>query len=124
MKQPNRLGSSREFRRVFDEGRSVARPEIVLYYSARLGANRPRFGFVVGRKVGGAVVRNRVRRRLREASKNLILQLKAPADIVIIAREPARRAGLADLQRALEETAARAGLIETPPEPYREGTPT
>ena len=103
----------------------MARPEFVLYYSARVGDSRPRFGFVVSRRIGGAVVRNRVKRLLREAARSLLPRLVAPVDLVIVAREPILGLALADVRGGLEESAARAGLIDRPegaPRPGRSPT--
>lgn len=70
-----------------------------------------RFGFAVGKRVGGAVVRNRVKRRLRAAIGAL-----RPAggwDVVVIARPSAAAADLAALRGALRSLARRAGVPMT-----------
>jgi ribonuclease P protein component len=85
---------------------------LVLYYSPRVGDDRPRFGFVVSRRIGGAVQRNRVKRLLREVARSLPLRLKAPVDMVFVAREPVRGLGFAEVRGVVEDLAARAGLIE------------
>ncbi len=62
--------------------------------------NRPRFGFTVTRKIGGAVDRNRIRRRLREALRILAQDLMRPNfDYVVVARKPALDRSFADLGR-------------------------
>lgn len=97
-------------------GRRASAPEFVLYHFAReapeLSDAGPRVGLAVGRRIGGAVVRNRVRRMLREAIRPLIPRLAA-CDIVIVARSPAVSAGVGDLETALADAAARAGLLQT-----------
>src|SRR5919206_3068510 len=63
-----RLSRSAEFDRVYREGRSHAGRHLVLYSFPREDAEEPpRLGLSVGRKVGGAVERNKVKRLLREA---------------------------------------------------------
>lgn len=68
-----------------------------------------RFGFVAGKTVGGAVIRNAVKRRLREAARGL--PVAAGLDVVIGARKAAADARFCDLRRALESTLTRAGVL-------------
>jgi ribonuclease P protein component len=91
-----RLSRSGEFDRVYREGRSHATRYLVLYSFPRdAGAEGPRLGLSVGRKVGGAVERNRVKRRLREAFWAATDELPDGHDFVIVARP--------DVARLLEE---------------------
>ena len=62
-----RLSRSGEFERVYREGRSHASRHLVVYAFPRADADSPRLGVSVGRKLGGAVERNKVKRLLREA---------------------------------------------------------
>ena len=110
MRRENRLRSRSGFRTTVGSGARVTRPEFVLYHFAREASEPPRVGLRVSRRIGSAVVRNKVRRRLREALRPLIPRLVA-CDIVVVARPPVVDLGVADLQRALDETAARAGLL-------------
>ena len=65
-----------------------------------------RVGLTVSSKVGGAVVRNRVKRRLREAVRQELASLPA-VDLVIVARASAARAGLGVMRAWLQNAAAR-----------------
>ncbi len=65
--------------------RSWAHPLLVLYAAANEGGPT-RAGFVVGRRIGKAVVRNRVKRRLREAWRSLLEEVPPGHDYVLIAR--------------------------------------
>ncbi len=83
-----RLSRSSEFQRVYRQGRSKANRYLVLYSFARGEAadEASRFGVSVGRKVGNAVVRNRVKRTIREALDELEPKLADGLDYVVLAR--------------------------------------
>ena len=87
-----RLTSSESFRRCVRAGRRAGSRTLVLHLDAAAGptaaAERPcRVGFVVGRSVGGAVVRNRVRRRLRHLVRDRLAEL--PAGVLVVRALPA-----------------------------------
>jgi ribonuclease P protein component len=111
-RRSGRLSRSAEFDRVYRQGRSVANRYLVLYTFPRGGDDGPRVGFSVGRKVGGAVERNQLKRLLREACSRQAESLPAGHDIVIVARAAARElgeeAGLAGVDAALAELVAKA----------------
>jgi ribonuclease P protein component len=111
-----RLSRSGEFERVFREGRSHASRYLVVYAFPRSdGEGEPRLGLSVGRKLGGAVERNRVKRQLREAFWASADGLEAQHDFVIVARPAAAElaekgeGALAEALRAVLEDAGLAG---------------
>ena len=74
-----------EFRRIYHKGRSAVSPYMVVYcLKNREGASR--LGVTVSRKLGHAVVRNRVRRRLREIYRLHEAELLPGTDMVVVAR--------------------------------------
>ncbi len=75
----------------------------------RLGENR--LGLTVGAKLGCAVVRNRVRRRLRECYRALLPQLNVGYDVVIVARGRAVQADYQRMSRELTDAFEALGLI-------------
>ena len=83
-----RLSRSGEFDRVYREGSSHANRYLVLYSFPRRddGGEEVRLGVSAGRKVGGAVERNRVKRALREAFWGLEEELPRAHDFVLVAR--------------------------------------
>jgi ribonuclease P protein component len=114
-----RLSRSGDFDRVYREGRSHASRYLVLYsFPREPGADGPRLGVSVGRKVGGAVDRNRVKRVLRESFWGAAGELSTDHDFVIVARPAVRELvaerGEAGMAEALREVLMGAGL--TPPE--------
>lgn len=95
--------------------RSWAHPLLVLYAAPNEGGPT-RSGFVVGRRVGNAVVRNRAKRRLREALRARYAALVPGMDLVWIARPPVATAGFRAIAAAVEELLRRARLL-------RDGSP-
>jgi ribonuclease P protein component len=83
----HRLSRSRDFDAVYRQGRSVSTRFLVLYWFPRDDAEgEPRLGLAVPRATGGAVVRNRIKRQLREAWRELLPRVAAGHDYVLIAR--------------------------------------
>jgi ribonuclease P protein component len=104
---------------VYNEGKSWAGKEVVVRAIPN-GLALSRFGFTVSRRVGKAVVRNHVKRLLREITRKL--PVKTGWDIVLIARLPAASTDYAALSRAVGSILNRAGLIAGEDESISPGT--
>lgn len=107
----SRLTRSGDFDRVYRSGRSRANRYLVLYVFPRAeNGTEPRLGVSVGRKIGGAVERNRVKRLLREAFFAVSAELPRAHDFVLVARPDAgalaREHGEAGIERALRDLIA------------------
>jgi ribonuclease P protein component len=104
-----RLSRSAEFERVYRQGRSKGNRYLVLYAFPREDGTEegPRLGLSVGRRVGGAVDRTRVKRVLREAFWEEARRLPAGSDYVLVARPEAlplaEREGTAGVRATLAE---------------------
>ncbi|HEY1735205.1 MAG TPA: ribonuclease P protein component [Methylovirgula sp.] len=105
LRPPARLKKRADFVRTA-KGRRAKEPSFSLQAARRTGAEGPpRFGFTVTKKVGGAVIRNRIRRRLKEALRlSPVLSARPGYDYVILGREAALNQDFA----ALKDSLARA----------------
>lgn len=108
MRREQRLTRKKDFEAVYQRGKSRSNRLLVLRTAPNdVGVNR--YGFAVGKRVGGAVVRNRLKRRLREGAR--LTPVKQGWDIVFIARQDAVDADYHTLKRAVEELLGRAQLL-------------
>jgi ribonuclease P protein component len=105
----NRLTRKTDFDRVFKADRGIHH-QLLSLRAAPNEAGAARVGIVCGKQVGGAVVRNRTRRRLREAARSLLPALPPAWDILLVIRPPAASATVAEFVYALEELLRRRGL--------------
>lgn len=84
MQRQSRIRSTRDFKRVFSQGRRAAAPGVIAFAFAAGGENA-RVGVTAGRKVGSAVRRNRAKRLLREAARRIYADLAPGTDLVLLA---------------------------------------
>jgi len=122
MKKRFRLRKSSDFQRVYKKGRSWAHPLLVLC-ALRNDLNCSRFGFSVSKRVGGAVVRNRAKRLMREATRLRQAMIADGWDVIIIARQPMREANFHQVDRAVEQLLRRAHLLKAAEEVTGNGFP-
>jgi ribonuclease P protein component len=108
MRKEQRLRKSRDFAAVRREGRSWSDGLLVLVARPN-GLEVARFGFSVGKRIGNAVVRNKVKRRLREAAR--LTQVKDGWDLVIIARRDASSADFHTLDSSMRNLFRRARVL-------------
>ncbi|HXY71756.1 MAG TPA: ribonuclease P protein component [Actinomycetota bacterium] len=104
------LDRGRDVRRVLREGRHRASDLMVVYVVP--GGGQTRVAFVCGRRLGGAVIRNRGRRVLREAWRALSPRATEPFDIVFVARPDIRGAKTQDVIADMSRQLAAAGVTE------------
>jgi ribonuclease P protein component len=109
---PGRLKKRAEFLRVAAKGRKAPLPGLVMQALERGDQGPARLGFTVTKKVGNAVVRNRTRRRLREAARQVLAaEPVSGVDLVLIGREGTRGRKFAllvdDVRRALGKAGVR-----------------
>jgi ribonuclease P protein component len=108
MKGEQHLTKPEDFARVHGQGKWMG-GGLVGIKSCPNALAVARYGFIVSKRVGGAVVRNRVKRRLREIVRTL--HLKLGTDIIISARPPAAQAEFQTLKTAVLNSLIHAGLV-------------
>jgi ribonuclease P protein component len=105
----NRIHHGEDFRRVFRTGRKVGSKQLVVHYlSSTDESHAARVGFVVSKAVGNAVVRNRVKRRLRNIVYGRLPELEDGEMIVFRALPAAARAEFDELEAAVERLLRKA----------------
>ena len=109
MQRRFRLTGSKRFTQLHQEGRSMANNLLVIRVLPN-GLNLSRFGFLVSKRIGNAVVRNTVKRRLREAARST--PIKPGWDAVFIARRGAEKAEYQQLKQATDNLLRRSRLID------------
>jgi len=110
VKKEERLRGRAQFRKIFARGKSYANRAAVLYVLP--GARGCKVGFSAGKKLGGAVLRNRLKRVFREIYRQQRPVLKEGVCLVWIARAAAAGMEFNELKEALRELLERAGLVE------------
>jgi ribonuclease P protein component len=109
VKREQRLRSAADFQRVRDQSPRVWPHRLLVLHVAPNDLGRARVGITVSGRVGKAVVRNRVRRRLREALRARFGTLAAGFDVLVVARPPSALASWPELNQALDTVLQRAG---------------
>jgi ribonuclease P protein component len=109
MLKNQRLKGKERFSQIFEGSRGWANSRLVLKALPN-SSPETRFGFVTSRKVGGAVLRNTLRRRLREIVR--ATPVKPGWDVVIIVRSGKTEPDFYELRDALHNLLRRAGLLE------------
>ena len=98
-----RILRSADFRRVYDQGSRYSGPLFAAFYTCRPDCQGPKIGFTLPRAVGKAVVRNRIKRRVREAIRLRLGQLSPQCEVVINPRRRALDAPFPEIEREVEK---------------------
>jgi ribonuclease P protein component len=110
-----RILKSADFRAIYDKGIRVTCPIFAAFCRAREDSNDPsdtaRLGLTVPRALGGAVVRNRIKRRIREAFRLHGAKFGPQWDIVINPRRAALTAPFAEIERGLQKVIEKCGHL-------------
>ena len=103
------LKKNREFKQVYSSGKSIASPYLVLYWYSN-NKEKNRYGFSISKKIGKAVVRNKLKRRLKEIIRLKEEKICMGYDIIIIARNPINKLDFQKLKKDLIKLYKKAGI--------------
>lgn len=116
MKKAYRVKSEADFQRVFHHGKSTANRQFVVYVLPKEGQKHFRIGISVGKKLGNAVVRNSVKRKIRQAVQELDKagRIKDDVDFIVIARAPSVAMSVKECKQSLLHVFKLARILKAP----------
>ncbi|NQT66654.1 MAG: ribonuclease P protein component [Actinobacteria bacterium] len=96
-----------DFSRVIKEGKYKKDKYLITYLLKRAECNGAvRVGFVISKKIGGAVIRNKIKRVLKEALRKVDIEISENLDILLIARKEIAAVGFLEIKKTLENSLA------------------
>lgn len=101
MKKINRIKSETDFQHIFKQKQSKANKQFVVYYVEKESQKHVRVGLSVSKKLGKAVVRNQIKRKIRRAFHELDGCFKENYDIIVIARQPVVEMSVDEIKKSL-----------------------
>lgn len=102
MKKRQRIKKDKEFQEVFKKGKSFANRQFVVYCYPKKEQEQFRIGLSVSKKIGNAVVRNRIKRYIRQSFLEMKDDVKKSMDYVIIARHQAAKKDFHETKKSLQ----------------------
>lgn len=109
-----RLKNRNDFSRIYRHGKSFANGQFVVYWSRQVNAEPFRLGVSASKKIGNAVVRNRMRRMVKEIVRLRKEQIVEKIDLIIIVRKPAIQMKMKEMDKSMVHVLKRAGLLKAP----------
>jgi ribonuclease P protein component len=111
MERKLRLANREDFNKIYRFGKSAANHQFVLYYYPQPQQPHFRLGISASKKVGIAVVRNQIRRRIKEIVRLNEARIPPGYDYILIVRKPAVEMEYGELEKSLFHVFRKAGLI-------------
>lgn len=111
MNKTFKIKKNNEFQYIFKEGKSFANRQLVIYYIKKEDQGNFRIGLSVGKKIGNAVTRNRIKRYLRQSFHELQQTILPTLNIIIIARQPTKDMEFFEVKKSLIHLLSRQHLF-------------
>lgn len=111
MKADERIKKNSQFKYIYNRGKSFADPNLVLYI-VRNNKNTLRLGITVSKKIGNAVIRNRVKRLIRESFRLSRHRFKYGYDIIFVARGLSRQGIYKNIEKSVINLMKKGGLLK------------
>ena len=105
------LKKNKDFRRIYLKGQSYVSPVIVTYI-IKNRRNNIRFGITTSKKIGNAVKRNRSRRIIKEAYREMLPSIKSGYDFVFVARGRTPESNTNEILKHMEKHLKRANILK------------
>ena len=112
MKKEYRVKTERDFQRVYHHGVSTANRQVVIYVYPKPGQEHFRVGLSVSKKLGDAVVRNQIKRYLRQAIHELEDGIRSDIDFILIARHDILTKSMPEIKQSLIHVMKLAGVYK------------
>lgn len=115
MRKEYRIKDNKEFQHVFDAGKSFANRQLVIYYIRKSPQDQQehfRIGISVGKKIGNAVTRNRIKRYLRQSFRELETRIIPTLNIVVIARQPTKDMNYREVKKSVVHLLSKQQLFK------------
>jgi ribonuclease P protein component len=108
-----RLRNREDFSRIYRGGKSFANGQFVVYWSKQPTAEPFRLGVSASKKIGNAVVRNRMRRMIKEIVRHQENRIVPKTDFILIVRKPATLMKMKEMEKSVLHVLKKAGLLKS-----------
>lgn len=105
------IKENRDFRRIYSRGKNLVTP-VVVCYTLKNRTGLVRMGITTSKRIGNAVQRNRSRRVIRAAFRELLPRVKSGYDFIFVARAKTPYVKSTSVQRAMEQQMRKAGILQ------------
>ncbi|MFD0590205.1 ribonuclease P protein component [Paenibacillus sp. GCM10027627] len=112
MRRALRLRNREDFGRIYRGGKSFANGQFVVYWSKQKVADPFRLGVSASKKIGNAVMRNRMRRMVKEIVRGLEKRVLPNTDFILIVRKPATTMSYKEMEKSVMHVLKKAGLLK------------